>query len=143
MLIVSQLPIDFITAVEEKLPPALNQRAQVNRVKGKGNQGISPLASLYGSFSDPQMSETDVTAEDINNSIASGEPLNINTRKIYIGEVAGGDPAIVSGELLNDLSLGFKTTPLKDSALQMNTCRAQTMCTRSPIPNNIAMGTLW
>ena len=89
------------------------------------------------------MSETDVTAEDINNSIASGEPLNINTRKIYIGEVAGGDPAIVSGELVNDLSLGFETTPLKYSALQMNACRAQTMCTRYPIPNNMPMGALW
>ena len=61
------------------------------------------------------MSETVVTAEDINNSIASGEPLNINTRQIYIGEVAGGDPEIVSGELLNDLSLGFETSSLTDS----------------------------
>ena len=47
-LIVIQLPIDLITEVEEKLPPALNQRAQVNMGKGKGNQGVSPLASLYG-----------------------------------------------------------------------------------------------
>ena len=81
--------------------------------------------------------------EDINDSIASGDPLNINTRQIYIGELAGGDPTIVSGELVNDLSLGFETTPLKYSVLQMNACRAQTMCTRYPIPNNMPMGALW
>ena len=69
MLIVSQLPIDIITSVEETLPPVLNQRAQVNRGKGKGNQGVIPLASLDGAFLDPQMAETDVTVEDINNPL--------------------------------------------------------------------------
>ena len=74
----------------------------MNRGKGEGNQGVSPLASLYESFSDPQRAETDLTMEDIKDSIASGDLLNINTRQIYIGEVAGGDPEIVSGELVND-----------------------------------------
>ena len=101
------------------------------------------MDSLDGDFSDPQRAETDVTVEYINNSIASGDPLNINTRKIYLEEVAVGYPEIVSGELVNNLSLGLETTPLTDSALQMNACRAQAICTRSPIPNNIPMGTLW
>ena len=84
-------------------PPALKQRAQGNREKGKGNKGVSPLDYLNGLLSDLQRDETDVTAEYINNAIASGEPLNINTRQITPEEVAGSDPAIVSGELANDL----------------------------------------
>ena len=71
---------------------------------------------------DPQRADTDVTVEDINNSIDSSEPLKINTRHVYLEEVYGGDTEIVSGELVNDLSLGFETTPLTDSALQMNAC---------------------
>ena len=69
----------------------------MNREKGKGNQGVIPLASFDGTFSGLQRTETDVTVEDINNSIASGDPLNINTRQIYLEEVTGGDPEIVSG----------------------------------------------
>ena len=77
---------------------------------------------MDGAFLDPQRADTGVTVEDINNSIASGDPLNINTRQIYLEEVYGGDPEIVSGELVNDLSLGFEITPLTDSALQINAC---------------------
>ena len=40
-----------------------------------------------------------MTVEEINNAITSGEPLNINTWNTPPEEVAGGDPAIVSGEL--------------------------------------------
>ena len=56
-----------------------------------------------------------MTAEEINNSITSGDPLNINIRKIPPEKVADGDPAIVSLELLDDLSLGFDTNPLRYS----------------------------
>ena len=56
-----------------------------------------------------------MTAEDIKNAIASGDPLNINTRHIPPKEVAGGDPEIVSGDLANELSLGFETTSMTDN----------------------------
>ena len=42
-----------------------------------------------------------MTVEDINNSIDSSEPLNINTRHVYLEEVYGGDHEIVSGELVD------------------------------------------
>ena len=89
----------------------------MNRGKGKGNQVVSPLDSLDGTFSEPQRDKTDVTVEDINNSIASGDPLNINTRQIYLEEVAAVYPEIFPGGLVNKLSLGFETTPLTDSSL--------------------------
>ena len=53
-----------------------------------------------------------MTAEEINNDIASGETLNINTSQIPLEEVYDSDPAIGSGELVNYLSLVFETTPL-------------------------------
>jgi len=113
--IINQLPMDAITAVEEKFPPALKQRAEVNRGNGKGQQAVSPLASLNGVSSDPQSTETVVTTEDVSDALASDEPLNINTRQIPPEELAGGDPAVVSGEMANDLSLGFETSSLTDS----------------------------
>ena len=55
------------------------------------------MAYLGGAFSEPQRAKTDVTVEDINNSIALGEPLSIITRQIYLEELAVVDTSIVSG----------------------------------------------
>ena len=90
-------------------------QGEMNRGNGKGQQAVSPLASLNGVLSDPQSTETVVTTEDVSNALASDEPLNINTRQIPPEELAGGDPAVVSGEMANDLSLGFETSSLTDS----------------------------